>query len=122
ERAVLVSAVERGRTPGVVTVYRWDGCLPGDEEIQRAVVDAVTGVISLDNTIVVAGHFGAWPAEVLVVEGEPRDHEFGDTFSAPVAAMLDEICDLVTKLATDANAVASLPRAPLGGARRVTVA
>src|SRR5215510_3806920 len=44
QRAVVVSAVERGRPPGTVSAYRWDGVLPGDEEIQRAVTEAVTGV------------------------------------------------------------------------------
>ena len=59
ERAVVVGAVERGGPPpGTVTAYRWDGVLPGDEEIQRAVTEAVTGVIALDNTLVVTRHFG----------------------------------------------------------------
>ena len=58
-RAVLVGAVERGSRPaGTVTAYRWDGVLPADEEIHRAVTEAVTGVIALDNTLVVTRHFG----------------------------------------------------------------
>lgn len=114
QRVVLVSAVERGRAPGTVTAYRWDERLPSAEAIQRAVADAVTGVIFLDNTVVVAGHFGAWPAEVLVVEVEPLAHEFGDGLSEPVAAAVDEVCRLVVRLATDARAAAALPRAPLG--------
>ena len=58
--------------------------LPSDEEIQRAVTEAVTGVIALDNTLVVARHFGALPDEVVVVEVEPGVQEFGDTFSDAV--------------------------------------
>jgi hydrogenase maturation protease len=115
ERAVLVAAVERGRSPGAITVYRWDGRLPAAEEIQRAVAEAVTGVIALDNTVVVGGHLGAWPPELLVVEIEPRDHEFGEALSAPVATAIDEVCDVVTRLATSADAGAVVPRAPLGG-------
>ena len=82
ERAVVVGAVERGdRPPGTVTAYRWDGVLPGDEEIQRAVTEAVTGVIALDNTLVVTRHFGGLPDDVVVVEVEPGVQEFGETFS-----------------------------------------
>src|SRR5262245_62855692 len=33
-RAIFISATSRaGRLPGAVTVYRWDGILPSDEEI-----------------------------------------------------------------------------------------
>src|SRR5215510_16598977 len=72
ERAVFVGAVERGdRAAGAVTAYRWDRGLPDDGEIHRAVTEAVTGVISLDNTLVVTQHFGALPDDVVVIEVEP---------------------------------------------------
>jgi hypothetical protein len=117
QRAVVVAAVERdGRAPGTVAAYRWDGVLPPDEEIQRAVTEAVTGVIALDNTLVVARHFGALPDEVVVVEVEPAVHEFGDAFSEVVGRQIDGVCELVRVLATRADAVEQLPRAPLGGA------
>ncbi|MGH7323908.1 MAG: hydrogenase maturation protease [Candidatus Rokuibacteriota bacterium] len=115
-RAVVVAGVERGRAPATITAYRWDGRLPGDEDVQRAVTEAVTGVIALDNTLIVARHFGALPDEVVVVEVEPAVHEFGETFSDDVAAVFDAACEVVATLATDAAAVARLPRAPLGGA------
>jgi hydrogenase maturation protease len=122
ERLVVVGAVERdGRQPGTVTVYRWDGKLPGDEEIQRAVAEAVTGVIALDNTLVVARHFGGLPDEVVVVEVEPAIHEFGDVLSDPVGRVFEAVCTLVRTLATDDGAVARLPCAPLGGATVVNI-
>jgi len=114
-RAVVVAAVERGRAPGTVTAYRWDGVLPGDDEIHRAVTEAVTGVIALDNTLVITRHFGALPDEVIVVEVEPAVHEFGETFSDAVAGVFGSVCELVAGLATEAGAAARLPRAPLGG-------
>src|SRR5215475_14922196 len=113
ERAVLVAAVERGRPPGTVTAYRWDGVLPVDDEIHRAVTEAVTGVIALDNTLVVTRHFGALPDEAVVVEIEPAVHEFGDAFSDAVAGVFDGVCELVARLATEPDAPARLPRAPL---------
>lgn len=116
-RAVMVSAVERGsRPPGTVTAYRWDGVLPAAEEIQRAVTEAVTGVIALDNTLIVTRHFGALPDDVAVIEVEPAVQEFGESFSHPVARAVEEMCALVATAASDAEAVSSWPRAPLGGA------
>lgn len=116
--AVLVAGVARGggRRPGAVTAYRWDGALPPPEEIQRAVTEAVTGVIALDNTLVVARHFGALPAQVVVVEVEPEVEEFGDAFSPVVSGVFPTVCELVTRLALDDGAAARLPLAPLGGA------
>lgn len=117
-RAVIVGAVERGnRPPGTVAAYRWDGVLPGDEEIQRAVSEAVTGVIALDNTLVVTRHFGGLPEEVVVIEVEPGVQEFGEELSEPVAGVMDGVCELAVTMATDAGSAARLPRGPLGGAR-----
>jgi hydrogenase maturation protease len=116
QRVVVVAAAERGRAPGTVAVYRWDGVLPVDEEIHRAVTEAVTGVIALDNTLVVTRHFGALPDEVVVVEVEPAVHEFGDTLSELVGAQFETVCRLVRTYATNSEAVERLTRAPLGGA------
>lgn len=116
ERAVVVAAVERnGRVPGTIAAYRWDGVLPVEAEIHRAVTEAVTGVIALDNTLVVTRHFGALPGEVVVVEIEPAVHEFGEAFSDVVARRFETVCDLVRTYATNSEAVERLPRAPLGG-------
>src|SRR5262245_38429260 len=121
ERAIVVGAVERGREPGTVTAYRWDGVLPGDGEIHRAVTEAVTGVIALDNTLIVTRHFGALPDDVIVVEVEPAEHEFGDTLGDAVADAFDGLYALVAELAIEPTAAARLPRAPLGGPVAVSV-
>lgn len=115
-RAIFVSAVSRGtRIPGAVSVYRWDGVLPPEDEIQRAVCDAVTGVIHVDNTLIVTRHFGVLPDDVIVIEVEPFAHEFGDAFSVPVADAYERVCTLVTTLVSDPRAATRLPRLPLGG-------
>lgn len=116
-RVIFVAAVSRpSRLPGTVRAYRWDGVLPPDDEIHRAVCDAVTGVIHLDNTLIVARHLGALPDAVAVVEVEPLVHEFGDAFSAPVADAVARARELVVTLATDPAAAEALPLAALGGA------
>jgi len=121
DRAIVVAAIGRpGRAPGMIEAYRWDGALPDPERIQAAVAEAVTGVILLDNTLVVGRHFGGLPPEVLVVEVEPEVEEFGDELSPVVAAAFERVCALVTLLATDEDAARRLPEAALGGGRLVS--
>jgi hydrogenase maturation protease len=95
DRVVLVAAVARGRAPGTVTDYRWDGQLPDDEQIQARVSEAVTGVISLDNTLVVCGALGGFPEDVRVVEVEPASEEWGEELSPEIEERLPEIAEAV---------------------------
>jgi hydrogenase maturation protease len=95
DRVVLVAAVARGRTPGTMTSYRWDGRLPDDEEIQTRVSEAVTGVISLDNTLVVCGALGGFPDDVRVVEVEPTSEDWGEELSPEIEERLPELMEAV---------------------------
>ena len=116
-RAVFITAVARedGRPPGTISAYRWDHALPSDDEIQRCVVDAVTGVILLDNTLIVAEWMKALPAECIVIEVEPLEHAFGDEMSSAVVDAYDEVRRLALLYATDPAAVTTLAVRPLGG-------
>ena len=117
-RAVFITAIARedGRPPGTISAYRWDHVLPSDDEIQRCVVDAVTGVILLDNTLIVVEWMKALPAECVVIEVEPLEHAFGDELSPAVANAYAQVRRRALSFATDSAAVASLPVRPLGGA------
>jgi hydrogenase maturation protease len=95
DRVVLVAAVRRGRPPATVEAYRWDGSLPPGEEVQARVAEAVTGVISLDNTLVVCGALGGFPADVRVVEVEPSDDGWGEGFSPQVEAVIEDVLEAV---------------------------
>ena len=95
DRLVLVGAVRRGREPGTIEHYRWDGRLPPSDEIQERVAEAVTGVIALDNVLVVVGAFGGLPDDVRVVEVEPAAEGWGEGFSAEVGAKLPEVLEAV---------------------------
>ncbi|WP_181813276.1 hypothetical protein [Gaiella occulta] len=96
DRLVLVASVRRGRAPGTIERYRWNGVLPDTTEIQARVGEAVTGVISLDNLLVVCGVLGGLPDDVRVVEVEPVEPEgWGDGFSAELEAKLPEIVEAV---------------------------
>lgn len=116
DRIILVAAVPRpGRLPATVAAYRWDGVMPPPDDVQRAVTDAVTGVISVDDTVVVTRQFGALPDDVILVEIEPMLHDFGDAVSRPIAGIVDDVIALVTRLAVNPAAAGELPLAPLGG-------
>ena len=112
---IFVSAVARGRAPGTVTTYRWDRRLPPPDEIQRAVTDAVTGIIYLDNTLVVVRHLDALPERVVVVEVEPLVEAFGSPMSHPVADQLETVCSAAVRYAADPRACDALPLCGLGG-------
>ena len=95
DRIVLVGAITRGREPGTVTAYRWDHALPSVKEIQERVSEAVTGVISLDNLLIVTEAFKAFPDDVRVVEIEPADEGWGEGFSPVIENKLTEIEEAV---------------------------
>lgn len=113
---VVVSAVRRGHPTGTLTAYRWDGRLPDPTAVHRAVTDAVTGIIHVDNTLVVGRQFGALPARVAVVEVEPLVEAFGEPLSGVVKAACVRACDVAVEIARDPRAFDALPVRPLGGA------
>lgn len=116
--AVIVGAMQRpGRSPGTLSVYRWDNVLPSAEAIHEAITEAVTGIISLDNTLVVARHFDALPRTVVVVELEPDAHEFGDSLTPDVAAALSRAHDVVTLLALEPARAERIPEGSLASER-----
>jgi hydrogenase maturation protease len=100
DRIVLVGAVARGRTPGTLEAYRWSHALPDEREIQERVSEAVTGIISLDNLLIISEAFGALPEDVRVVEAEPADEGWGDGFSPEIQARLAEVEEAVWSLTT----------------------
>lgn len=114
-RLVLVSAAARGRLPGAVTAYRWDQTLPDDEQVQARVAEAVTGVIDLDNLLVVTRAFGAAPRDVFVVEVEPQLEEMGEAFTPAVERGARRAEEVARSIALDPSAPASVPTGPLGG-------
>jgi hydrogenase maturation protease len=95
DRVVLVAGVARGRPPGTISAYRWDGVLPDRDAIQERVAEAATGVISLDGTLVVCGALGGLPDDVRVVEVEPYDETFGEELTPELQARLGEIEEAV---------------------------
>ena len=117
DRLVVVAAVQRAYAPGTITCYRWDGCLPGPVEVQARIEEALTGVIDLDNLLIVTGHFEALPGEVVVVEVEPEETEWGESFSSRIAQKLDEVLAIVRAEALAAAAGESSTGTSMRGSR-----
>jgi hydrogenase maturation protease len=91
ERAILVGSVERGREPGTLTRYDWVAPTLTPGEIQDRVSEAVTGVIGLENLLIIADYFGALPSKTSVIEVEPLDLEWGTDPSPLVERRLSEL-------------------------------
>ena len=95
DRLVQVAGVERGRPPGRVYRRRWQGGLPGPDEIQERIREAGAGVVDVDHLLIIAQHFGALPPDVVVLELEPVDARGGDGLSPEALDQLPRVVDLV---------------------------
>ena len=78
ERVVLVGALDRGLEAGSVSCRRWAGGALDAAAVQRRMFEAVTGVISLDNLLVIGAQFGVWPDETYTVELQWPESGLGD--------------------------------------------
>ena len=88
---VFVSAVQRDRVPGDFYRYEFKAPLPSEEEIQARIGEAVTGVISLENLLVILQYFRVLAPEVIVVELEPIEYESGEQCSEIVRGLMPSI-------------------------------
>ena len=96
DRVILLSAIERpDRKIGDITVFKWGGKLPDEEMIQRCIGDAVTGVISVENLLIIGEYFKIWPGETFFVDVEPGPEQAGEDFTEE---MQQAIPDLILTL------------------------
>lgn len=90
ERAVLAGAMERGREPGSLYTYAWSPGRLDPEVVQDRVSEALTGVISLENLLIIAHHFDVLPPDTTVIELEPVEQEWGSEMSETGRRRLEE--------------------------------
>ena len=86
DRVVLVGAGDRGLAPGTVTCRRWTGRVHDTLSVQRRVFEAVTGVVNMDNLLVIGAHFGVWPDELFSVDVQLTESCLGDQVLAEIEA------------------------------------
>ncbi len=99
DRLVLVTAIQReGRKIGDFTLFKWCGKTPSDQEIQARIGDAVTGVISPENLLVIGEHFKIWPGEVILFDIEPGPEKAGPTLTTEVGERVMEYLEAIKEV------------------------
>ncbi len=91
ERIIFVAGVKRNRPLGTIYCYRWEHQLPDVDEIQARIAEAMMGVISLENLLVIATYFGKLPRDVVVIEVEAVDDTWGEGLTPTVEAVLPQV-------------------------------
>ena len=89
-RIVLVGAAAVCEHPGRVRAFRWDGGTLPEPVVQARVYEAVTGIVDIENTLMIGEHFGVWPAEVYSVEADLQADAFGRMVIADSDGFADE--------------------------------
>jgi hypothetical protein len=123
DRVVLVGALDRGLPEGTVSCRRWTGGALDPAAVQRRMFEAVTGVISLDNLLVIGEQFSIWPAETCTVELQWPDSGLGDLVLGEIGIdhprgqvvgdrPLTEDNDRIVERLVDAVRALALPTAP----------
>jgi hypothetical protein len=98
DRVVFVSAAERiGRKPGTLEVNQWEFAPLDEVAVQESVAESVTGIISLDNLMMILQYFKALPPEVVVLDLEPVDSNIGFECSPEITARFDEFSEIVRR-------------------------
>jgi len=100
-RVVILCAIERkGRKIGDIDIFQWKGGLPDEEQIQACVGDAATGVISVENLLVIGEYFKIWKDEVYLVDVEPGPEVAGEQLTLGMEQKIPDIISVLRNLAT----------------------
>lgn len=95
DKMIFIAAIARQRSPGAVYRYAWTHELPPLDDIQARVAEAVTGVISLDNLLIIATYFNRLPNDVVIIEVEPLDESWGDGLTPEVEAAIPLVVEKI---------------------------
>ena len=77
DRIVLVGLAAGSIKPGTVAVHRWIGGTQPEVKVQERIYEAVTGIVDLENTLMIGSYFKVWPDECLTVEADLAPDTFG---------------------------------------------
>ncbi len=102
---VFVGSVQRGTAPpGSVRRYPLDLAPPDPGEVHDSLSEGLAGVGDFQHTLRVLRHWGALPADTVVVEVEPADTSFALGFSEEVGSSIEPIVDVVRSVLGPAGA------------------
>ena len=104
DKIILLAAIERKeRRIGEIDVFRWMGGLPEEELIQACIGDAVTGVISAENLLIIGEYFKIWPSEIYLVDVEPGPEQAGEEFTHEVKKIVPDVINTIQTLVITDN-------------------
>lgn len=76
-RLVLVGGASVSTAPGAVRAFCWTGGTLPASAVQERVYEAVTGVVDIENTLMIGEQFEVWPGETFTVELDMPADTFG---------------------------------------------
>ena len=82
QRTVLIGASAICTEPGKVRCSKWLGGKFPEKKIQERIYEGVTGIVCLDNTVIIGDYFKVWPEELYVVEADIPPDTFGEVVLA----------------------------------------
>ena len=77
DRLVLIGLSAVSQSPGQVKACQWRGGAASEQKVQERVYEAVTGIVDLENTLMIGEYFKAWPSECFTVEADMQANTFG---------------------------------------------
>lgn len=90
DRLILVGAASVCSKPGRVRAFRWRGGTLPDAMMQERIYEAVTGIVDIENTLMIGSHFGVWPPETYTVEIDLAADAFGAMVMAETEGRSDD--------------------------------
>ena len=77
ERMVLIGLSATTNNPGNVLACQWQGGKASELTVQERVYEAVTGIVDLENTLMIGEYFKAWPSDCFTIEADMQPNTFG---------------------------------------------
>lgn len=90
DRVIFAGSVIRGRPPGTLTIEDREVGETDPTEVQNRVAEAVTGVINLENTLMICDHFGMLPERTTILDLEPVEINWNQPLSRWTEVRLGE--------------------------------
>lgn len=108
EQAIFAGAMQReGGVPGELRTYRWHPDDLSEEAVQERVAEGVTGIVSLENLLMILDYFRVLPNQPLVIEFEPPVAEWGLDLSPVGHQRLAEVIEVIETQVLNAPAYAT---------------
>ena len=108
DQAIFIGAMQREDTaPGELRTYRWNPDDLSEDVVHERVAEGVTGIVSLENLLMILDYFAVLPGQPLVIEFEPVVAEWGLDLSPVGQRQLAEVIDVIDEQVLQAHAYAA---------------